>query len=158
MIYDDSGRFLVRAIFWELSTPERRIDIPPLYTLKVGPAHGLPSAYQIYMNSIDEYEAGIKIAGNMKNWRSLSKDGSWFLNGDLRHGHEGLVQWRLDMEARDKSAAKIQLIAKAEEGNVAAMTKLYNMSPKKIDNRLKKKIGKEDTSKVVDLVARMKEK
>lgn len=154
MIYDDSGRFLVRAIFWELSNPERRIAIPPLYTLKMDTAFGLPSAYKIYMDSVDEYEAGIKIAGNMKNWRSLCKS-PWFMMGDPNHAHEGLVQWRKDMEARDKSAAKIQLQAKAEAGNVAAMTKLYNMSPKKPDSRLKRKQPSTASAKVVDLTERM---
>ncbi len=157
MIYDDNNRFLVRAIFWELSTPERREVIPPLYTLKVESAHGLPSAYQIYMDSVDEYEAGMKIAGNMKNWRALCKS-TWFMIGYSEHGHEGLRQWRKDMEARDKSLAKIQLKEKAEGGNVAAMTKLYNMSPNKTDNRLKKKEEKVAPSKVTDIMDRMKGK
>lgn len=155
MIYDDSGRFLVRAIFWELSNPERRLTIPPLYTLKMDTSHGLPSAYKIYMSCVDEYEAGIKIAGNMKNWRSLC-GAHWFMVGDPNHSHEGLAQWRKDMEDRDKSAAKIQLQAKAEAGNVAAMTKLYNISPKKPDSRLKRKHPSTTTSKVVDLTERMK--
>jgi len=156
MLYDDHGRFLVRAIFWELSTPERRTNIKPLYTLKVEPCNGLPSAYQIYMESVDEYDAAIKIVGNMKNWRTLiEKPGSWFMMGWKEHGHIGLVNWRKDMEARDKSRAKALLIEKAAEGNVAAMTKLYNITPKKVDNRLKKEQEKVTPSKVSDITARM---
>jgi len=157
MLYDDNGRFLSRAIFWELSTPERREAIPPVYTLKVEPSHGLPSAYQMYMDSVDEYEAALKICGTMKAWRALCKS-NWFMLGYTEHGHEGLVQWRKDMEARDKSAAKKLLQQKAEEGNVAAMTKLYNITPKKPDNRLKKQAEKVTPSKVVDLTERMKGK
>ena len=157
MLYDNNGRLLVRAIFWETSTTERRINIPPLYTLKVEPSSDLPSAYQIYMDSADEYEAAIKLVGNMKAWRALCKAG-WFLTGWTEHGHEGLVQWRKDMEARDKSLAKIQLQAKAEGGNVAAMTKLYNIAPKKPDNRLKRVEEKVSPSKAVDTAERMKGK
>lgn len=156
-MYSDEGKFLVRAIFWEMSNPERRETYPPMYTLKVEESHGLPSAYQIYMNSIDEYDAAIKIAGNMANWRKLER-ADWFLNGVPEVGHEGLAQWRRDMELRDKSIAKAQLQDKALEGNVAAMTKLYNISPKKPDRRLKDKKGKVDStvSKVVDIAKNLK--
>ena len=157
MLYDDHGRFLVRAIFWELSTPERRLEVPPLYTLKVSPQHGLPSAYSMYMDSTDEYEAAMKICGTMKAWRALCRS-NWFMTGFKEHGHEGLHQWRQDMEARDKSLAKQQLQAKADEGNVAAMTKLYNIAPKKPDSRLKKIEEERTPSKVVDLTERMKGK
>jgi len=157
MLYDNNGRLLVRAIFYELSTPERRANIPPVYTLKVESSQGLPSAYQIYMNSTDEYEAAQKLVGNMKAWRALCK-ATWFMNGFSEHGHEGLHQWRKDMEARDKSLAKVQLLEKAEGGNVAAMTKLYNMTPKKPDSRLRQKLPSTTPSKVVDLTERMKGK
>lgn len=154
-MYSKEGVFMVRGIFWELSTPERRITYPPLYTLKVEDAHGLPSAYKIYMSCVDEYEAAMRIAGNMKNWRQLCS-ADWFMNGAVEHGHEGLKRWRLDMEARDKSLAKSQLIEKAEEGNVAAMTKLYNINPKKPDGRIKDKAKKPTTSKVVDIAKNIK--
>jgi len=157
MLFDNNGRFLVRAIFWELSPPERRTEIPPLYTLKVTSAHGLPSAYEMYMDSTDEYEAGIKIAGSLKAWRSLC-NARWFMEGYPEHGHEGLKQWRLDMEARDKCAAKKLLQKKAEEGNVAAMTKLYNISPKKPDGRVKEVKQNQSPSKIVDIAERMKGK
>jgi len=158
MLFDDTGRLLVRAMFWELSTPERRRNVPPIYTLKQEETHGLPSAYKIYIESVDEYDAAIKICGTMKAWRALCEAG-WFLSGWREHGHEGLVQWRADMEARDKSQAKQQLLDKAAEGNVAAMTRLYNMAPKKPDNRLKKKEDRNDTqTKVIDLAERMRGK
>jgi len=154
MMYDDNGRFLVRAIFWELSNPERRTNLKPLYTLKVEPCNGLPSAYQIYMESVDEYEAAIKLVGNIKNWRLLCNS-SWFVTGWKEHGHEGLTQWRKDMEARDKSRAKAMLMEKAEGGNVAAMTKLYNITPKKADNRLKKELAAVTPSNISEIAERM---
>jgi Mor family transcriptional regulator len=59
------------------------------------------------------------------------------------------------MEARDKSQAKAMLIEKAEGGNVAAMTKLYNISPKKIDNRLKKELAEVTPSNISEITERM---
>ena len=109
------------------------------------------------MDSIDEYDAATKICDNMYQWRKLCK-ANWFMNGRKEHGHEGLIQWRLDMEARDKSLAKVQLQAKAEEGNVAAMTKLYNMTPKKVDGRVKEKAQPDNTDKIVDITQRMQGK
>jgi len=157
MLYDDNGRLLVRAIFWELSPPERRERLTPLYTLKVEDSFGLPSAYKIYMDSVDEHDAAIRLLGNMKAWRALCRS-TWFMTGYTEHGHEGLHQWRKDTEARDKSLAKKQLLEKAENGNVAAMTKLYNITPKKPDSRLKAKLPTVTPSKVVDLTTRMKGK
>lgn len=157
MIYDNAGRFLVRAIFWEMSNPERRITIPPLYTIKVEPCNGLPSAYQIYMESVDEHEAAIKLVGNMKNWRALCLS-KWFIEGWKEHGHEGLAVWRDDMEARDKSEAKAMLMDKAGQGNVAAMTKLYNMSAKKADKRVKKFLEDVTPSNISEITERMEKK
>ena len=54
--------------------------------------------------------------------------------------------------------AKEQLKRKAEEGNVAAMTKLYNMSPKSKDKRVKVVVKEDNTDKIVDIEARMKGK
>ena len=156
MLYDDNGRLLTRAIFWELSFPERRAKFPPLYTLGVVPAHGLPSAYQIYMSCVDEYEAGIKLMGNMKAWRQLCSC-DWFMNGDPRTGHEGLVQWRKDMEARDKSIAKQQLKVRAEKGSVPAMVKLYNITPAQAKAVKKKVQENPQDNKVVDILKRMRE-
>lgn len=155
MLYDDNGRLLTRAIFWELSNPERREKFPPLYMLGVNPGHGLPSAYQIYMSCVDEYEAAHTLMGNMKAWRNLCNC-DWFMNGEPRTGHEGLKQWRLDMEARDKSLAKQQLKVKAEEGSVQAMVKMYNITPAEA-KKIKQKVQKspEDTQ-VVSILERMK--
>ena len=43
--------------------------------------------YEIYMSSIDEYDAAIKIAGSMKAWRSLCSS-AWFLKPYEKHGHD----------------------------------------------------------------------
>ena len=157
VLYDEQGRFLLRAIFWEISTTERRETYPPSYTLKVQEHMGLPSAYQIYMSCVDEFEAAIKIAGTMANWRKL-EGANWFMNGMVEHGHEGLKQWRKDMEARDKSLAKRQLQEKAEEGSVQAMTKLYNMGETKTSKaKATAKVNRNDSgSNVLDLANKIR--
>lgn len=157
-MYDDLNRFMSRGIFWELSTPDRREQFPPLYTLKVEPHNGLPSMYQIYMGCVDEYEAAIKLVGNMKNWRNLCRS-KWFMEGMIEYGHEGLVNWRADMEARDKSLAKMQLLEAAERGSVQAMNKMYNIGEKTkpaSSKSAQKSSKSEPTSKVVDIARGIK--
>ena len=156
MLYDDLNRFAVRALFWEMSTPDTRAKLPPLFTLKMEAAHGLPSAYQVYMDSVDEYDAAMKIAGNMKNWRKLCNC-AWFMDGSVEVSHEGLKQWREDMEARDKSKAKAQLLEKALEGSVQAVTKIYGIEGKKPKKTAKKASQKPaGTSRVVDIAKGIK--
>ena len=153
-MYDSLNRFMVRGIFKEMATSD---DYEPTYTLKLEDYKGLPSAYKIYMSSVDEYDAAIKLVGNMRNWRKLC-DCAWFMQGVPEVGHEGLEQWRKDMEMRDKSRSKAQLQDKALEGNVAAMTKLYNIGGVVNDGRIKKAkpAKKGNASKVVDIAKKIK--
>lgn len=77
----------------------------PLYTLKDYEYRGYPSAYMIYMASVDEYDAAMKLVGSMSHWRQLITLG-WFQKGILSYGFSGLNQWREDMALRDMSSAK----------------------------------------------------
>lgn len=124
-----NGKFLIEGIFWETGTLAKREKYPPLYTLNQEPRFDkvqeetLPSAYQIYMTSVDEYDAAIKLVGNMKNWGLLSS-ANWFLNGDPNRAclymHEGLAVWRDHMKKRDASLAKKVLHEKALSGDTTA--------------------------------------
>jgi len=118
-LYAPNGVFAIRKMFRELSTPAMRKKYPPIFTLKPFPYKGLPSAYQVFMESIDEYDAATKIVPNMKTWDQL-KDASWFLNGDVAHSFEGLIVWRDHMKQRDASKAKAALFDKIEKGDVTA--------------------------------------
>ena len=153
-MYDSLNRFMVRGIFKEMASSE---EYEPIYTLKLYDYQGLPSAYRIYMESVDEYAAAIKLVENMRNWRKLCAC-DWFMNGVPEIGHEGLVQWRKDMELRDKSLAKQQLKVRAEEGNVAAMTKLYSIGGVKNDGRIRKitPVKNSNASKVVEIAKGIK--
>ena len=145
MKYTAQGNFCSRLIFWELSTPEKRIEHPPLWTLKQESHEGLESAYQVYMSCVDETEAAIKLTGNLKNWRTLVYGkGKWFLEGDSIHGHEGLLVWREDMKARDASLAKKILIEQTTDGNVTAAKTLL------AEGKVKSKAGRKNKKAKVE--------
>ncbi len=118
-LYAPNGVFSIRKLFRELSTPSMRKKYPPMFTLKPYDYKGLPSAYRIYMESTDEFEAASKLVPNMKTWDQL-KNASWFLNGDVAHSFDGLVSWRRHMKDRDNSLAHKALLEKAENGDVTA--------------------------------------
>jgi len=118
-LYAPNGVFAIRKMFREMSTPSMRKKYPPIFTLKPYDYKGLPSAYRIFMESVDEYDAATKIVPNMKTWDQL-KDASWFFNGDPAHSFEGLKVWRQHMTQRDASAAKAALHDKMAKGDVTA--------------------------------------
>jgi hypothetical protein len=94
------------------------------YTLREYEREGYPSAYIIYMTSVDEADAAMKLVGNISHWEKLCK-AKWFLEGCSPVGHRGLKSWRRDMAARDESTAKRSLIQEAEMGNVTAAKALH---------------------------------
>ena len=87
------------------------------------------SAYQVYMHSVDEYDAAIKLVGSMKHWRKLCGL-KWFMQGMPEHSFEGLESWREDMALRDASLAKKQLQESALGGNVNAQKILFGSTEK----------------------------
>ncbi len=129
-LYAPNGTFCFQKMFWEYGTPASRKQYPPIFTLKPTPHKGLPSAYQVYMDSIDEYDAATKITPNMRVWDVL-KDAKWFEEGDILHAHDGLKVWREHMKARDGSLAKSILIGQTKEGNTTAARALLAESKTK---------------------------
>tara|TARA_R110002096_G_scaffold163951_1_gene331545 strand:+ start:4610 stop:5107 length:498 start_codon:yes stop_codon:yes gene_type:complete len=116
-LYASNGNFLFRAMFYEMSAPAQRIKHPPIFTLKPQEYKGLPSAYLTYMESIDEYDAAMKICPHMRAWDQL-RQADWFLNGGPTF--EGLKDWRTHMKQRDNSLAMAALQDKIAEGDVTA--------------------------------------
>ena len=152
-LYAPNGVFAIRKMFRELSTPAMRKKYPPIFTLKPFEYKGLPSAYQVYMESVDEYDAAIKIVPNMKTWDQL-KDASWFLNGDVAHSFEGLKVWREHMQQRDASAARAALQMKMETGDVTAAKAVL------ADTKAKASVGRKSKKKTPEenaTVTRIKE-
>lgn len=114
-----NGHFAVRKLFFENNVPEGRKKIPPMFTLKPHEHKGLPSAYEIYMNSADEYEAALQLVPNMAVWDELCNT-KWFMDGLPNSAFHGLKEWRKHMKARDASTAKAVLLEKTRGGDTTA--------------------------------------
>lgn len=95
------------------------------------------SIYQVYMDSVDEYDAAMRIVGNLEHWRKLCSL-NWFMEGIPEKGCTGLKQWREDMQRRDQSLAKAKLLEAVNEGNVNASRFLYEKSSSK-EKQVRKK-------------------
>jgi len=138
-LYNDNGSFSRAIMFWEMSIPSTRLLHPPVFTLKQHEHKGLPSAYQIYMDSVDEYDAATKLAPNMKIWDEMV-DSKWFFEGEPKHGHQGLVVWREHKRLKDASMMKKLLIKKAKTGDVTAAKALL------LETKTKRPVGRKTKS------------
>ena len=132
LLRDGRGNLRTRSLFWETSDKEMAEKYPPLYTLKEQECNGSPSAYQIYMSSVDEYDAAMKLVGSLKHWRRLAAT-SWFMDGVKNV--DGLRQWREDMKLRDASTAKRAVISAVSDGDMASARKLLDISVKPQDTQ-----------------------
>jgi len=103
VLVDDRGVRRTQTLFWEMSQAPMRKRYPPLYTLARYPRHGLPSAFQIYIDSVDEADAARKLVGSVLHWDKLCSL-KWFVEG--HDNFEGINQWREEMRKRDQTAAK----------------------------------------------------
>ena len=110
------------------------------------------SAYKVFMSSIDESEAALKLVGSYQHWRKLCAL-KWFQEGVTEFGFEGVDQWRKDMEQRDRTEAKRQLLIAAQNGNVPAQRFIYELSGKP----KKTKAKTQDESNGIDATQILKE-
>lgn len=125
VLMDSQGRHRTASLFNETVSMGVEERYPPLYTLRNRDYKDLPSAYLIYMSSVDEFDAAMKLVGSMSHWRKLL-DTKWFMEGG--QSFEGLTVWREDMAARDMSTAKRQLVKSAGQGDVSSARKLFDIS------------------------------
>lgn len=123
---DNRGATKTESLFIETISPRSANTYTPLYSLRPDENKGYLSAYQIYMNSVDEHEAALKLVGTMLHWRKLCAL-KWFMEGRDNTGFEGLTQWREDMRLRDQSLAKRTLIKQTRDGNVTAARALHDL-------------------------------
>ncbi len=126
VLFDSRQRRRLGSLFVETSQDQNRT---PIFTLKDYEYRDLPSAYIMYMDSIDEADAAMKLVGSMAHWRKLINL-DWFLNGSEKHSFAGLKQWRQDMAMRDASVGKAALLAAARGGNLTAASKLLDYATK----------------------------
>lgn len=153
-VMNDTNQNYTKALFIEW----REEDVQPLYTLKDQEWQGLPSMYQIYINSTDEYEACMKLVGSVRHWEKLCGS-KWFMEGiGAPAGHRGLKAWREDMILRDRSRAKAMIMQEAENGSVTAQkillelggTKTQTQKDRAAKNTTERSNG--DTGKLLSII------
>lgn len=125
-LFDVRGHRRTGSLFAETTQDKNR---HPVFTLRDYDYNGLPSMYQLYMRSTDEYEAAMLTVGSMTHWRKLMSS-SWFMTGDSNRNFTGLTAWRKDMQARDASMAKSLLMSKVREGDRQAAQFLMTYATK----------------------------
>lgn len=122
----------------------------PLYTMRDQDHKGYLSAYQVYMNAINETDAALKLVGSLDHWNRLCEL-QWFTKGGV--GFTGVEQWREDMKERDLMMAKENLLYNVKvRGDVSASRALIAMhkdDPKKVTPTIRKTAAaaKEDEKK-----------
>ena len=155
---DKRGVQRTESLFHETIQPPVRKKYDPIYSLRDYDHKGYPSAYQIYMDSVDEHEAALKLVGSLSHWRKLTGL-KWFLEGRTECQFEGLIQWREDMKARDASEAKKVLQEQTKEKNVTAARALLAESKTKIVSATKAKSSDAPAdSNITDFLAVYKKK
>lgn len=130
-VMNETNQNYTKALFFEWHDDE----VSPLYTLKDQECNGLPSMYQIYIHSTDEYEAAMKLVGSIRHWEKLCGS-KWFMEGvGAPAGHRGLKAWREDLILRDRSRAKAMLVQEAEKGSVTAQKILLELGGTKTQSQ-----------------------
>lgn len=135
VLVDTQNRFLTQALFLETYKPE--LGYKPLYSMKPDENKvGLPSAREIYMTSVDEYDAMMKLVGNIDHWNRLTGVNAkgeyqcrWFMLGTDEF--DGLLDWREEMRMRDECFAKAILQEQASNGSIPAAKALLELTKSK---------------------------
>lgn len=122
VLFDARGHRRVGSLFYETSRDEQR---DPIFTMKDVSKHGLISAYELYMESVDEGDAAMKMVGSLAHWRRMVNT-RWFMDGVPTKNFLGLKHWREDMAVRDASRAKAALFDKMADGDLQAAKKVYD--------------------------------
>lgn len=109
------------------------------------------SLYRLYMEAIDEYAFATEHLGGLDHWRALCRS-KWFTLG---HGaHRGSSTWQEDMRARDESTARKVLLLAAQDGDISAARKVYDISKPPVESKRgrfkKEEVIKEAAKKVED--------
>lgn len=146
-----NGILPTQALFYEFGNKDALYTLKSRDVAKDGKVY--MSIYKIYMESVDEYEAALRLVGDMGHWRKLCSL-KWFVEGLPQFSWEGLAQLRSDMASRDKSVAKKQLLEAASEGNVTAMKTVYGETSKQpVGRKAKSTSSKVDSSVESSIVA-----
>lgn len=159
ILFDARGARRTASLFIETTQDSNR---DPIFTMRDHSVKGMICVYDVWMNSVDEGDAAMKLVGSMSHWRKLLRC-DWFMHGNAELSFEGLLQWRQDMLTRDMTRAKgiyedlmrkddLQA-AKAMMALIKDMAKVYkDMSPETKSQSSKRRGSQQPaTSTVVDI-------
>ena len=89
---------------------------PPVYTI-LPEDNELPSAHKIFMESMNEYDAAMKLVPSWEYWKNM-------LRTSVRIA-KLIDEWREEKLLKDQAAARQMLWDQAKKGNVSAQRILY---------------------------------
>lgn len=148
----ENGIQLTQGLFYEFNNVDAPFTLrSDDYTSRRGNKY--VSVAKLFIESVDEYDAAIKILGSWEHWEKLCNL-SWFTDGYTTSTgmvYGGLNNWRNQMKLRDESLAKSQLIDQVKTGNVAASRYLHEISTKQKAGRPETKKPKAKVSNVEQL-------
>jgi|SRR5690554_6761468 len=134
-----NGVYLTKALFREFSKENGPYTMYP--STRTLDGKDFISVYEVYMSSVNEYEAAMRIVGSMDHWRKLC-DIDWFYNGYIVNGirhTSGLKHWREDHAMKREAEALKALYKAKDNGNVQAAKYLHEMTQKKPSPRKEEK-------------------
>ena len=97
----------------------------PVYTIDTKDTD-LPSAHQIYMNSMNEYDAAVKLTPSWEYWQGMLKSVTI---------KRMIENWREEKMLKDQAAAREMLWEQAKKGNVSAMKVLYESKKEEAEQK-----------------------
>lgn len=166
MYFEKNGLFRTDSLFVErMSKRHKNAGHTPVYCLNERQAvQDTQQLYQVFMNSVDEYDFAMQAFGNKAHLDRL-KNVKWFTEGwQGCISFRGYNAWLEDMKERDLSLAKKILIEKATDGDVNAAKKLIDINksapqtkgrPKKADIVKEAKKVAEEKSDIDDDLKRL---
>lgn len=139
-----AGGFITESLF--LDTNPDTENYKPVYTFREHEVEfegeTLPSAYQVILHSVDEYDAAERLLGSYQHWKRLLKAPRIYSKGVANNPALTIQAALEDMQARLQREAHLTLVLEAQQGNVTAAKALSGAN----DSTPKKTPKKEDTA------------
>ncbi len=140
LYYTDGMPF--HGIFREIPMPGQtgKEKLSPIYTINEK-ADSLPSAHEIYMNSLTEYEAAMKLVGTWKYWKGMIKSSVRI--------RKLVNDWREEKLLIDQNRARELMWQAAQKGNAsAARFLLESKKEEAVQKKVQKQLDEKDANEI----------
>ena len=154
----DFTQFISAKGHWAVLAPfaETYKSDNPIYTLKMIEVKGLPSAYQIISNSVSEYDAAMKVAGDWNMWLRWKESKALWTGTIGTYRGTGLSHAVDAMEARIASEALASIIQKSNDGDYRAAKDLVMWKlPKKKTGKKVSKVSDDTRDDIISIASRI---